>query len=540
MMARSVNWLRSASRRRLLSVRRGRPSYAGPPWWYNVLRWAIRNQEREISLAPLLFTGAVLLLLLFAWVRPIDHDETQYVAAVALTPRLLPYRDFAYLQTPLHPLLFGPFATLVAGHLWEALRAANALIGAAMLWFVYRAQRETGVAPTTALIATALLAACDSFLFGAATARNDILPALFESIGIWLLIRSYVRPAGWGSSFLIGLLMTAAAAAKISYALPLAAMLPILILDRIWGDRRLRWPWLALGVLIAASPVALLALLYPDGFAFGVLRFPATAPSLWYEATGQGWKLGVPAKALDMVKFLALGPALVALWILARRLLSGDSKAWRINLVPAYLDVLIVAGLIAAILPTPTWRQYLVPLLPPLFIHLGLIIDQKRPARRTMIALLVTALAGLGPSLLALTSAGWLRESPLAQATSEAHHIGDAVRAAGAEGTAAGLSPSYWVDSGLPVDPRFAAGPFLFRMTGLLSPGEKRALHVISLDNYQAELRRQPPDLLITGAEPAQITGTATLDGALDGFAISNGYRRIYTPGSRLTVYARR
>jgi 4-amino-4-deoxy-L-arabinose transferase-like glycosyltransferase len=505
-----------------------------------MLRWAIRNQDREISFAPLFFAAAALLLLLFAWVRPIDHDETQYVAAVALTPRLLPYRDFAYLQTPLHPLLFGPFAQLFPGHLWEALRAANALIGAAMLWFVYRAQREIGVPQITALIAAALLAACDGFLFGAATARNDILPALFESIGIWLLVRSYTRSADPKSSFLIGLLMAAAAAAKISYALPLAAMLPILVVDQIWGGRRLHCPWLAAGVLLAVSPVALLALLYPDGFAFGVLRFPATAPSLWYEATGQGWKLGLAAKALDTAKFLALGPALVAIWVLTRRLLSGDSKAWRTNLVPIYLDVLLVAGSVAAILPTPTWRQYLVPLLPPLFIRLGMTIDQKPLARRTTIALLVTALAGLGPSLLALASAAWSWESPLAQATLEAHQIGDAVRAAGAEGTVAGLSPTYWVDSGLPIDPRFAAGPFLFRMTGLLSPREKQALHVVNLDNYQAELRRQPPDLLITGAEPARINGTATLDGALDNFAIRNGYRRIDAPDTRLIVYARR
>ena len=123
--------------------------------------------------------------------------------------------------------------------------------------------------------------------------------------------------------------------------------------------------------------------------------------------------------------------------------------------------------------------------------------------------------------------------------TSEAHQIGEVVRADGAGGTVAGLSPSYWVDSGLPVDPRFAAGPFLFRMTGLLSPKEKQALHVVNLDNYQVELRRQPPDLLVTGAEPARINGTATLDGTLDGFAISNGYRRIDTRGSRLTIYAR-
>jgi hypothetical protein len=51
------------------------------------------------------------LLVALAILRPVDHDESQYVAAARLTAAgLLPYRDYPYFQTPLQPFLFAPLA----------------------------------------------------------------------------------------------------------------------------------------------------------------------------------------------------------------------------------------------------------------------------------------------------------------------------------------------------------------------------------------------------------------------------------------------
>ncbi|WP_199743189.1 hypothetical protein [Sphingomonas ginsenosidivorax] len=68
-----------------------------------------------------------IIFMALALLRPVDHDESQYVAATVLTTHgLLPYRDFAYLQTPLQPFLFAPIA---GPWTWPALRIANALLG---------------------------------------------------------------------------------------------------------------------------------------------------------------------------------------------------------------------------------------------------------------------------------------------------------------------------------------------------------------------------------------------------------------------------
>ena len=92
-------------------------------------------------LVPVALWSAVFLLLaLLALARPVDHDESKYVAATVLALRGLPYRDFAYLQTPLQPLLFAPVAMLAGGGVWNALRLVNTALGVLTLLLVARAK----------------------------------------------------------------------------------------------------------------------------------------------------------------------------------------------------------------------------------------------------------------------------------------------------------------------------------------------------------------------------------------------------------------
>src|SRR5881628_3280352 len=91
------------------------------------------------------FAGLTLWLVGIALVRPLSVDESQYVAATALTAGgLLPYRDFADLQTPMQPFVFAPLQWLFAGHLLLAMRLANALLGLVTVMLVYAAGKRAG------------------------------------------------------------------------------------------------------------------------------------------------------------------------------------------------------------------------------------------------------------------------------------------------------------------------------------------------------------------------------------------------------------
>ncbi|RDE04541.1 DUF2029 domain-containing protein [Sphingomonas aracearum] len=476
---------------------------------------------RALLVRPVaLLALAALLLVALAWLRPLDHDESQYVAAAMFTARgLIPYRDYAYLQTPLQPFGLAPVALWAGLWTWPALRMANALFGALALLGVYRAARIGGGEARLALAGAGLFAACDILLFSAGTARNDALPAALLALALPSIVAAQRGAATRQSALIAGLLLSAAAAAKLSFALPALAY-GLYALSRP-GHRA---GWVAIGALPMAIVTGWCWVAAPEAFLFEVFTFPARAPAEYYEAAGRAWKLGLPAKALDVLKFLALGPALPALGLLA---------ATRRQRPIGALDVMIVAGLIAAVLPSPTWRQYLLPALPPLFVQLALWWQARPPSRAVRVAVVVFAVAGLAPSAEALVRGA--AAPPLAVALADTRAVARA--ATGLDGLVVTLSPQFLAGSSTLPDPRFATGPFYFRSHGLLGPDEETRARLVSQDRLDAALVIRPAAVL-AGGEGAWTSGDPALDAAVERWAAAHGYRRTHV-GPRLRLWFR-
>lgn len=463
------------------------------------------------------FRGGLLLILLLALLalaHPIDHDESQYVAAAVLTAHgLLPYRDYAYLQTPLQPLLLAPLPWIAGGFAWPVLRVANALFAAITLGCTYGAAR-TVAGRRASLLAVALFACTDILLFAAGTARNDALPAACLAGALWLAVRAETGRGSCAQALATGLLLAAAAAAKISYALPAAAYGGW----ALWQHRRHRPLLVAAGALPSLLLVGWLAWQAPAGFLFGTLTFPAAAPADFY--ADRPGKLSGTAKLLDTLKFLALGPALLAIGVALRRPR------------PAMLYLLALAGLLAALGPTPTWRQYLLPLLPPLFVLLARQWQVAPPGRALAAAFALFAVAGLAPTAVALASGApgmraGLREGRLLRAAMDAEHVTGAV---------ATLSPQFLPATGRLPDPRFATGPFYFRSRTLYPPGGEAALRLLS----KGALARAPlPRAVLTGGEGRWTSGDDRLDATLAREAARRGYRRVPVTGTHFTLWVR-
>ena len=99
------------------------------------------------------------------------------------------------------------------------------------------------------------------------------------------------------------------------------------------------------------------------------VTFPAAAPADFY-ADRAVEAVGLPPSCSTPPSSSRSAPR-CSRWSL------GDRRGVR----PAMLFCWSVAGLAAALMPTPTWRQYLLPLLPPLFVHARLDVGEA-PARR--------------------------------------------------------------------------------------------------------------------------------------------------------------
>jgi hypothetical protein len=479
--------------------------------------------------AALAWVAVAALLVLLALAGDLDHDENQYVAAAQLTLAGLPYRDFAYLQTPLQPLVLAPLALLPPGLRFPAFRLASAVLGLIALALLYGASRRLGAAPRSAGLAVLLVVLSNVFLFAAGHARNDMLPLALLAAAIWLAAGALVRPRLWLAA---GVFAGAATCAKISYGVPAAALALFLLFD---VERR-RWlPALVLGGLLGALPALPLALAAPEGFWFGVFEYPVADPQIWY-AQSNPWRLTWVAKLLDSVWILVRGPALVMLVLIAlARRGAAATPGERM------LDWMIVGGLAAALLPTPTYRQYFVPLLAPLAVRFALLLSAQQLPRWGQLALAGTALlgaAGLAEIGTAAASGRW----PALESAREAGWIGGVLRAAGVTGPVATLTPRLVLDSGAPLDPRFAAGPFVWRSADRIDPARQARLCIISPKTLGEAFAASPPAAIVVGHEGgtrAWNRGT-DLDAPLAAWATGQGYTALRSPVGEAVLYVQR
>ena len=239
----------------------------------------------------------------------------------------------------------------------------------------------------------------------------------------------------------LGTLFGLAIAAKLNFA-PLGLAVGLFVLGT-GGRCGLRAAcWLAAGAAAGMVPMLIGAMLAPDAFLYGVLTYGATAPHAWYAANGAMQELTLTEKLADLLKYLWKGPALAALillcanWIVTRRRIRSPGRRLAIWMT--------VGALAGAALPTPSQLQYMMPLLPPLALAIGYLLDDARrwpaPRRAMLIGLLsMAAIPGLvatARDLAAMARTG----SPAMAGDEGARWMGAVVRANGRDDDIATLA----------------------------------------------------------------------------------------------------
>jgi hypothetical protein len=386
-----------------------------------------------------------------------------------------------------------------------------------------------------AALAAACLLCSHIFLFGATQARNDMLPLVLHAAGLLLLLRVWRGESGVVSAVAAGVLLGAAASAKISYGMPAAAAgITALVCWRQLGAARVSA--FAAGGLAGLVPCLWLWALAPDAFVFGVFRYPIDAPAEWQALLGQPEMLGLPIRLARCLMFLVQGAGLLALAVVA----ADRWKRPRAGGVTALLDAVILGGVIAAILPVPNYAQYWIPVLPALFTRFVLLPGAREGfGWQGKLALLLLPV-GLGATLIDVGGNLLAGRSPPIEAMRDGRWAGTMLDGFEVEGAIAGLAPEVLVSSGRPLDRRFVAGPFLFRTKDVLSAQEAEAFHVVTQRNYAGELSADPPAGLLIGAESKPTPGLPNgLDGELVNWARAQGYKPYPAPSGRRILWVR-
>lgn len=468
--------------------------------------------------ARLLAVGFALFLILAALATPFNHDETQYYAAAKLAAGGMPYRDFIYLQTPLFAWWGALLSLLADGWLLIVGRITQALMGIVVIALVYRiALRESG-SRDGAVAGAVVIGASYPFLFAATVFRNDILPMLLETLALAVLLpvtRAGVEKIA-ARLFVGGMLIGLAGSAKVNFIL--LGIAPALCFamrgDLPWRRRLVFLVILALGGLTGSVPIFLSLLPAPDEAYLQIVTFGSEAPQEWYRLTGQGWRLTPWGRAADALVVLLQGPALLVL--LAIALVRGRTGGYS-SRQGRFLDLFVLAGLAAALVPAPVWRQYFVVLLPPLALRLATLWPFVGGSRKMRVAFATFVVVGSVIGLVRSGSGLFRLPDTIVSREIVSHRMAEKLDGAGPVAT---LSPEFVVDSGAPLDPAFAAGPFVYRWSRSSEYG------AVNAANLAAHLDAVRPAAIITGQESDSESTVQDLDRLMRDWAGKHGYRK--------------
>lgn len=467
-----------------------------------------------------IITSAALLIAFSIVVRKLNHDEGQYVAAIEFAHSGWPYRDFAYLQTPLQPILFSPMGGLPAGWLLVAARIGNGLLGLVTVAVVMLALSGRASVRST-IIALVALTCSEPFLLACSVARNDALPMALQAAAILALLRGFDKhlPAKYFAT--AGFLLGFASSAKINAAIPTAAAALFLVirLRRFGGVPVTAF---VLGAFVGLVPTLVLAAIAPDSFYFDVFAYSLDAPRQWWTAVGHANWLNPEFRIGRLIILAAQGCIPVGVAAAAIDCRRSDECI--------LLDLMIVGGMITAYMPEPAFAQYLVPLLPPVAVRLALAIDNLTIGPSHRMILWVGAFSAAG---LVLTVHYSLRT--FGQGDDLAHAVEQAREVALAAGgrSIVTLSPERIAGSDTKLERGFVTGPFLFRTSGLLSNDAMRLAYSPNWQRIDATLDANQPFAIMTGGEatPQRNLFPRGLDWPLIEWAASHDYRPVQLSG---------
>jgi 4-amino-4-deoxy-L-arabinose transferase-like glycosyltransferase len=353
----------------------------------------------------------------------LNEDEGWYLeAARRVYAGQLPYRDFAFTQTPLAPYVYGLPLRLFGGGLWTG-RATALLLGLGALLFAMAAARR--LAGERAAIAAGLLLATNAYAVAYLGLVKTYAPAAcLLAAAAW----AYASPPGatWRAPLALGL-AAGATLARLSL-LPAVAILGLALLAEARGRRDRAAA--AGGLALAAALLALPALPDPAAFRFGAIDYPLANQARYHLTRADlagGWQaylaVKLPLAGAILAGWGAAGPALVAGaagWL--RRPRGGRA---------ATLAAALVAVLAAQLAGAP-YAEYAAPLAPLVALLGGValaagIARLPRGPTRGWRGPLVAAIAVAG---LATADAGRLHPGvpvPLAQLDAAAAQVRDRV-----------------------------------------------------------------------------------------------------------------
>ncbi len=416
---------------------------------------------------------------------PPNHDEAMYLAAGArIAAGETPYIDFAYVQTPYWPYVYGALFDLldVDRHVFAAQAATLTMFAFMVACVAFAAWRQSKSAWLAGSIA--VLMWLDPILLRVAAIPSNHMPcAALALAGTLLFGVAFTSSRGHWRAAGSGFLMAVAVGVKL-YALPLLLMLGLASL--LWGHsgRWRRTVFYGAGVVAGLTPLGLLWATDPDAFWFNNIEYHQLN-ALYIAADSE--RTSIAERFLFTIRrprSPTLSLVCGAIVVLQLPLIWGAIKKRSFAEIPATLSLTwlgLLTTFVSALVPVPSHMQYGSLFLPFLYAALAMHAYGATPwPRRGVIAVMTASLMYASPFF--LSYARTLRSNLLPTAE-QTYQTGQSLREAleqrDVSGPIATLEPQFAVEAGWPFLREFATGVFTFRVADRVAKADQRTFHIV-------------------------------------------------------------
>ncbi|MHC4183890.1 MAG: hypothetical protein ACYSR0_11130 [Planctomycetota bacterium] len=487
-----------------------------------------------------------------------NHNEHMYiVASVFVAQNQELYKDFAYLQTPYLPLLYGNLYRLMgvtSYYFFIGKLISFIFLGISSMTLFLLARRVVKeIALSLSVVALFLLNM--TIVMPATEVSNYIMPVAFSMAGFYVfyvsIIENQIRPFG---ITLAGIFLAIAIGTKLTYATVVFPFIAIILFyplvsghSAITARKNIVYalfPFIA-GIVIGLLPM-LLFMSDIQSFIFNNLGYH-NVNTQWKQISGSIRPMSLYSKLVYARKvFFSADNLILLLGVLLGLGFSINSShtiRQAIKEIPtgaflAFLLVLIAVP--TALAPTPSYHQYFA--VPVSFCFLLLIFScasksvEISALHRILLIILVLMSVAYNGALLLKSSIkltqrdGW--------AGLRVHDVSMNVRNAlinngiGTDGKIATLSPLFVTESNLNIYSELSTGPFLYRVGDLLTPQQRNHFAGTSPRSIDGLFTEDPPAVILVGFE-------GDLDKPLIEYAIANNYKKVDVAGFSGELYVR-
>lgn len=452
---------------------------------------------------------------------PVSGDEHMYIAAGALLRDHALYRELPFLQAPYLPYAYQAICGIVSPEYWFVVTrsfSAAGVVAAALI--VYLIARQLSGSPRESCFITLLFVSHHLVLFITPYARNHVPAMALGVAAVWAAARAQREPRSAIWATLAGVFSALAIGTRLLYVFPAAGVCIGLLCaphTRQPSSRvRIQVLPFLLGMLVGLIPAAAItgaAGLQPSWFcnveyhALNAAWRAASDPSRSGTAIGKAaYCAEYSVRGSGVVLWIVLGLYLIRRGEPAPERTAVSSHSSRENF-RALLTPVALGAMIAAVVPTPTQRDYLAMPVPYIALYLATLVSCPKRADRVP-KWILPAGAVLSAVIGAGTSLRYLRVLPFRDQWTPTHvarvaaGISREPATSSTVGPVATLTPIYPLAAGRRIYPELATGQFLYRVATVAHRDQREDGQLVGPDDLFGLLSRQSPGGVLIGAEP--------------------------------------